>query len=83
MAEQYPQLKADGLFLALQHQLADCENRIAASRTFYNDTITLLRDRAGSFPGVLVVRRLPLSHRDLISAEGFEHTVPTIEHAFG
>jgi hypothetical protein len=82
VAEKYPELKADALFLALQGQLADCENRIAASRTFYNDTLTLLRDRGRSFPGVLVARRLPMTHRDLIAAEGFERTVPSVERAF-
>jgi LemA protein len=82
VAEQYPELKADEGFVRLQGELADCENRIAASRTFYNDTLTLLRDRARSFPGVLVARRLPLTHRELIGAEGFERTVPAIERAF-
>jgi len=82
VAEQYPELKADEAFLRLQGELADCENRIAASRTFYNETLTLLRDRARSFPGVLVARKLPMTHRELIGAEGFERTVPTVEHAF-
>jgi hypothetical protein len=82
VAEQYPELQADEAFLRLQAELADCENRIAGSRTFYNETLTLLRDRARSFPGVLVARKLPLTHRDLIGAEGFERTVPTVEHVF-
>jgi membrane protein DedA with SNARE-associated domain len=33
--------------------------RIAASRSFYNDSVTLLRDRAHSFPGILVARFVP------------------------
>jgi LemA protein len=82
IAEKYPELRADQGFLRLQEQLADCENRIAASRTFYNDTLTLLRDRSRSFPGLLVAGRLPLTHKELIGAEGFERTVPSIERSF-
>jgi hypothetical protein len=82
VAERYPELSADASFQRLQRELADSETRIAASRTFYNDSITLLRDRAHSFPGVLVARRLSLTHRDLISAEGFERTAPPVEHSF-
>jgi hypothetical protein len=82
VAERYPQLAADQSFLRLQRELADTETRIAASRTFYNDSVTLLRDRSQSFPGVLVARRIGLPSHELIAAEGFEHTVPPVRHAF-
>ena len=36
VVESYPQLKADVHFLALQKELANCEDRIAAARRFYN-----------------------------------------------
>src|SRR5437868_4544368 len=36
VAEQYPQLKADAQFLALQKELANTEDRIAAARRFFN-----------------------------------------------
>lgn len=83
VAERHPELGADESFLRLQRELADAETRIAASAEFYNDSITLLRNRAHSFPGVLVARFLTLTHRDLIGAEGFERTTPEVEHAFG
>jgi LemA protein len=81
-AEAYPELTADASFLRLQHALADAENRIAGSRTFYNDTLTLLRDLARSFPALLVARKLQLGRRELIPAAGFERTVPALEHTF-
>ncbi|MGK2950661.1 MAG: LemA family protein [Acidimicrobiales bacterium] len=81
-AEAYPQLAADASFQQLQRTLADTESRIAASRTFYNDTLTLLRTLAHSFPAVLVARFLQLEQHELLAADGFERTVPAIEHTF-
>ncbi|MGY6501765.1 MAG: LemA family protein [Acidimicrobiales bacterium] len=83
VAEATPELTADASFARLQRELADTEDRIAASRAFYNDSLTIVRDRQGSFPSLLVARLVPIAHRDHIDARGFERTVPTIEHAFG
>ena len=82
LAEQHPQLTADESFLRLQRGLADTETRIAASRAFYDDSVELLRTRSRSFPGLLVARRLRLGDPRLAAAEGFERTVPAIEHGF-
>jgi hypothetical protein len=82
VAEGYPDLTADASFARLQRELADTEDRIAASRSFYNDSLTILRDRQQRFPGSLVANRVPLEHRDLIDARGFERTVPNVRHAF-
>jgi hypothetical protein len=82
VAEATPELTADQSFRRLQRELADTEGRIAGSRTFFNDSITLLRNRQHQFPASLVASRVPIAHRDLIDARGFERTVPAIEHAF-
>ncbi|HEV7762559.1 MAG TPA: LemA family protein [Acidimicrobiales bacterium] len=82
VAEAHPQLITDAAFLGLQRELADTESRIAGSRTFYNDTLLLLRNQMQRFPGVLVASRLRLAHRDPIGAEGFERTVPAVERSF-
>lgn len=81
-AEATPDLTADASYHRLQRELADTEDRIAASRSFYNESLTILRDRQHRFPGSLVAKRVPLAHRDLIDARGFERTVPTIRHSF-
>jgi hypothetical protein len=83
VSEAHPELEADAAFLELQHALADAEARIAASRTFFNDTVTLLHDRTRTFPGLLFARWLRLPYHELISAEGFERTVPAVHHTFG
>ena len=40
VAEQYPQLKADTLFVNLQNQLVALENQLADRREFYNSSAT-------------------------------------------
>lgn len=39
VSEQYPDLKANTNFLELQRELSDTENKIQASRRFYNTTV--------------------------------------------
>jgi hypothetical protein len=78
VAENYPELTADESYRNLQRQLIDSENRIAGARTFYNDTVTLLQNRARSFPGVLVAGMVKRSARGLLPAEPFERTVPPV-----
>lgn len=82
LAEAYPQLTADASFARLQRELADTEDRIAASRSFYNDSLTILKNRCAKFPDLLIANRIRLDHRELIEARGFERTVPPVRHAF-
>jgi LemA protein len=57
MAEHYPELKASTHFGDLRRELVDAENRITASRRFYNLTVeeygTTLRQFPGSYIGRL------------------------------
>ena len=54
VAEHYPTLKADQSFGQLQRQLAETETRIAFTRQFYNDTVTIHNTALESFPGNLI-----------------------------
>ncbi len=76
--EATPALQTSEPFRQVQADLADTENRIAGARTFYNDSVVLMRDRSQSFPGLLVARFSPLPARELFLPEGFERTVPQI-----
>lgn len=54
VVENYPELKADRRYAALQDELANTEDRIAAARRFYNGNVrdwVVLRD---SFPSMLI-----------------------------
>lgn len=83
LEESHPDLSADESYRSLMAQLSDTEDRIAGSRTFYNDSLTLLADRRHRFPDSLVAARIPLAHRELLRAESFERTVPPVRRHFG
>ena len=54
VVENYPQLKADQHFLALQTELINTENRIQAARRFYNGNIRDFRVKCESFPSNII-----------------------------
>jgi len=54
VAEAYPDLKANQNFLELQQQLGDTEDKIQASRRFYNGTVRDLNTALQSFPGNVI-----------------------------
>jgi len=54
VSENYPDLKANQNFLQLQTELSDIENKIAASRRFYNSSIKEYDNSLETFPGNLV-----------------------------
>ncbi len=53
VAENYPQLKADGLFRDLQAQLEGTENRITVARNRYIDAVKAYNVTVRSFPSNL------------------------------
>jgi LemA protein len=50
VSENYPQLKANENFLALQEELASTENKISFARQFYNDSALGLNNKVEMFP---------------------------------
>jgi LemA protein len=56
IAEAYPQLKADAQFRALQDQLEGTENRIATSRTDYNQAVGQYNSYIRTFPQAITAR---------------------------
>src|ERR1700691_350789 len=50
VSEAYPDLKANQNFLSLQQELGDTEDKIQASRRFYNTTVMSLNTAEQSFP---------------------------------
>lgn len=54
LAEAYPQLKADAHFLALQRELANTEDRIAAARRFFNGNVREMNQLCQTFPTNLI-----------------------------
>ena len=54
--EAYPQLKASAQFLALQQELANTEDRIAAARRFYNANVRDFNTMVQSFPSSIIAQ---------------------------
>lgn len=54
VAENYPDLKANTNFLQLQRELADTENKIQASRRFYNTNVLELNSKINTFPSNII-----------------------------
>ncbi len=54
VVEDYPDLKANTNFLALQQQLAETEDRIAAARRFFNGNVRDMNALRETFPSSIV-----------------------------
>ncbi len=54
VSENYPDLKANENFLELQRELADTENKIQASRRFYNSTVRDYNTKIETVPSNIV-----------------------------
>ncbi|TAL43552.1 MAG: LemA family protein [Chitinophagaceae bacterium] len=52
--EAYPDLKANQNFLQLQEELSDIENKLAASRRFFNAATTEYNNAVETFPSNLI-----------------------------
>ena len=54
VVENYPDLKANQNFLALQEELTSTENKISFSRQFYNDSVLRLNNKIQMFPSNMI-----------------------------
>ncbi|MBV9096973.1 MAG: LemA family protein, partial [Frankiaceae bacterium] len=69
VAENYPDLKSSQNFLALQQQLAETEDRIAAGRRFYNSNVRALNTRVESFPSSVIASMFNFSKADYFEVD--------------
>ena len=83
LAEAYPELKANQNFLQLQDQLSDIENKIAASRRFYNNSVQEYNTATEQFPAVLIASPFGFERREFFeSPEGREMLQTPVEVTF-
>ena len=69
VAENYPELKANQNFLALQEELTGTESKIAYARQFYNDQVMRLNTLVGSFPSNLVAKAFGFTPREFFDID--------------
>lgn len=64
LSENYPDLKANQNFIELQNELSDTENKIQASRRFYNSNVKEFNTKLEMFPTNIIAKKLGFSRRD-------------------
>jgi LemA protein len=69
VSENYPDLKANANFLDLQRELADTENKIQASRRFYNGNVRDLNIKIESFPTNLIASAFGFTKKEFFDME--------------
>ena len=80
VAEAYPQLRAADNFLALQAELTNTEDRIAAGRRFYNANVRQLNTKVESFPSNLIAGWFHFTRAEYFEAEDpAVRAVPTVD----
>jgi LemA protein len=69
LAEAYPDLKANQNFQQLQTELADLENKIAASRRFFNNAAAEYNATRESFPAVVFAQSMGFGPQDFFNLD--------------
>lgn len=77
VSENYPDLKASQNFVELQRELRDTEDKIQASRRFYNTNVRDLNIKTQSFPSNIVASIFNFKKRDFFEVENPEEREPT------
>lgn len=72
VAEAYPELKANQNFLDLQRELSDTEDKIQASRRFYNTNVRDLNIATDTFPSNIIARIFSFAKMEFFGLEGEE-----------
>jgi LemA protein len=80
IAENYPNLKSNQNFLALQDELAGTENRIAVERRRYNEAIQDYNTYIGLFPNSIFARWAGFQrNNDYFAASGAAREAPKVD----
>jgi LemA protein len=72
VVENYPDLKANQNFLALQEELSSTENKVAFSRQFYNDQVLLFNVKIETVPTNIVAGMFSFKKAELFQVESAE-----------
>ena len=72
VAEAYPDLKANENFVELQRELVDTEDKIQASRRFYNSGVTGLNTKVQTFPANVVAGMFNFKNREFFDVDETE-----------
>jgi LemA protein len=76
VSEAYPQLRASENFLALQQELSDIEDKLAAARRYYNQTVYAYHNAMQTFPAVLIAKPFGFQEREFFGTD--ERDAPVV-----
>lgn len=76
VSEKYPDLKANENFLELQKELVDTENKIQASRRFYNTNVLALNTKIEMFPSNIIANFFNFEKGQFFNLENKEEKEP-------
>ncbi len=65
LAESYPDLKASTNFLQLQNELSSIEDKVAASRRFYNSSVNEYNTAVEQFPASMIAGATGFTKREM------------------
>jgi len=72
VSEAYPDLKANQNFIELQQELVDTEDKIQASRRFYNGGVRDLNTKIQTFPSNIIANIFGFKNRDFFELDAAE-----------
>jgi len=79
VVENYPDLKANQNFLAVQEELTSTENKISFSRQNYNDQTLFFNNKIQMFPSNIIANMFRFNKRDFFEIEvAAEREVPKV-----
>ncbi len=80
ITENYPQLRSNENFMALQSQLEGTENRITNARRDYNEAVRVYNTELRTFPGSIWAATVHRNERPMVpfSASAAAQTAPTV-----
>jgi LemA protein len=79
VAENYPDLKANQNFLELQKELTDTEDKIQASRRFYNGNVRDFNTKIEVFPSNIVAGMMNYTKREFFQMDEAEKAPVKVE----
>lgn len=79
ITENYPNLKVDQNFRALQDELAGTENRIAVARKDYNDVVNAYNSKVRTFPTSLYAGILGFQQKPYFQADQSAQAAPKVQ----
>jgi LemA protein len=80
LVENYPDLKANQNFLALQEELSSTENKIGFSRQFYNDSVMSYNTRIQTFPPNIIAGMFGFTESQFFEIQdSAERAVPQVK----